>query len=232
MASCGGIRLWADDGRMSRVATCDCPRPLGRPGLRSGPTVRFFRHPGIYRSDRGIHHPSLAALGRLPLVGPEPSGSRGASLLFRAFIARGAFNRIVKNNRGRPHKRFPGISEARRFDVSFHLFTPGAGPAFRSGRCQGLRTRRKEHALPIVRDEFRLAIPRRVARQHCSSPLYQHEQNITASRKARAKEDISTLPGRGHFYFALTSLTIRLTSAAERHILTKVNFQDWGFVGD
>jgi hypothetical protein len=33
-------------------------------------------------------------------------------------------------------------------------------------------TRRKERALPIVRDEFRPAIPRWVARQHCPSPLH------------------------------------------------------------
>jgi hypothetical protein len=203
MASCESIGLWAAGGRVSTAAARSWPFRR-RPGLRGGPTVRFFRHPGIYRSDRGINHPWSAAVGRLPLVGPEPSGSRGTSLLFRPLIAGGAWNRVVKNNRGRPHKRFTGISEARRFDVSFHLFTPGACPAFRSGRCQGPRTRRKEHALPIVRDEFRLAIPRRVARQHCSSPLHQHEQDITASRNAGAKEDISTLPGRGHFYFALT----------------------------
>lgn len=204
MASCESIGLGAADCRVS-TASGGCPHPpRRRPGLKGRPAVRFFRHPGIYRSDRGINHPSLAAWGRLPLVGPEPSGGCGASLPFPALLATGALNRIVKNNRGRPHKRFTGISEARRFDVSFHLFTPGACPAFRSGRCQGLRTRRKEHALPIVRDEFRLAIPRRVARQHCSSPLHQHEQNITASRNAGAKEDISTLPGRGHFYFALT----------------------------
>jgi hypothetical protein len=203
MASCESIGLWAAGGRVSTAAARSGPFRR-RPGLRGGSAVRFFRHPGIYRSDRGINHPSLAASGRLPLVGPAPSGSPGASLLFRAFTAREALNGVVKNNRGRPHKRFTGISEARRFDVSFHLFTPGACPAFRSGRCQGPRTRRKEHALPIVRDEFRLAIPRRVARQHCSSPLHQHEQDITASQSAGAKEDISTLPARGHFYFALT----------------------------
>jgi hypothetical protein len=49
----------------------------------------------------------------------------------------------------------------------------------------GYRTRRKEHALPIVRDEFRPAIPRRVARQHCPSPLHRHHQlkTIAASKE-------------------------------------------------
>jgi len=43
-----------------------------------------------------------------------------------------------------------------------------------------------------------------VARQHCLSPLHRHEQINMSSSKARAKEDISTLPAWGHFYFALT----------------------------
>lgn len=44
----------------------------------------------------------------------------------------------------------------------------------------------------------------RVARQHCPSPLHRRSQNSTHSPEARAKDDISTLPGRRHFYFALT----------------------------
>src|SRR5438874_11802898 len=47
-----------------------------------------------------------------------------------------------------------------RSDVSSLLFTPGACPAFRSGRCQGIGQAGKRLALPIVRDEFRPAIPR------------------------------------------------------------------------
>ena len=44
----------------------------------------------------------------------------------------------------------------------------------------------------------------RVARQHCPSPLHRHEQINTHSSGEPAKGDISTLPARGHFYFALT----------------------------
>src|SRR5262249_23984173 len=44
----------------------------------------------------------------------------------------------------------------------------------------------------------------RVARQHCPSPLHRHTQINMQFLNARAKGDISTLPGRGHFYFALT----------------------------
>ena len=44
----------------------------------------------------------------------------------------------------------------------------------------------------------------RVARQHCPSPLHRHTQITTHSSDAQAKGDISTLLGRGRFYFALT----------------------------
>jgi len=62
-----------------------------------------------------------------------------------------------------------------RSDVSSPLFTPGR-TRFPVGPVPGYRTRRKAHALPIVRDEFRPAIPRRVARQHCPPPLHRHHQ--------------------------------------------------------
>jgi hypothetical protein len=51
----------------------------------------------------------------------------------------------------------------------------------------------------------------RVARQQSPSPLHRHPQNITRSSEAQAEGDISTLPGRGHFYFALTLNCLRLT---------------------
>jgi hypothetical protein len=44
----------------------------------------------------------------------------------------------------------------------------------------------------------------RVARQHCPSPLYRHTQINMHFSAPRAEGDISTLPGWGHFYFALT----------------------------
>ncbi len=44
----------------------------------------------------------------------------------------------------------------------------------------------------------------RVARQQSPSPLHRHPQLNTHSSAPRAKGDISTLPGRRHFYFALT----------------------------
>jgi len=44
----------------------------------------------------------------------------------------------------------------------------------------------------------------RVARQQSPSPLHRQPQHNTRFSGARAKGDISTLPARGHFYFALT----------------------------
>ena len=74
-----------------------------------------------------------------------------------------------------------------------------------SAPSPGKRTRREDHALLIVRDEFRNRLfLDRVARQHCPSPLHRHTQINMHSRKPGAEEDISTLPARGHFYFALT----------------------------
>jgi hypothetical protein len=46
----------------------------------------------------------------------------------------------------------------------------------------------------------------RVARQQCPSPLHRQSQINTHSSDTQAKDDISTLLGGRHFYFALTSL--------------------------
>jgi hypothetical protein len=51
----------------------------------------------------------------------------------------------------------------------------------------------------------------RVGRHQGPSPLHRHGHNNTHSMKAQAKDDISTLPGRRHFYFALTSGIAALT---------------------
>ena len=48
----------------------------------------------------------------------------------------------------------------------------------------------------------------RVARQQSPSPLHRHMQINMHSPSNPAKGDISTLPGRGHFYFALTCLRL------------------------
>ena len=57
-----------------------------------------------------------------------------------------------------------------------HIWLPPGPFRFPVGRVPGYRACRKEHVLPIVRDEFRPVIPRRGARQRCPSPLHRHHQ--------------------------------------------------------
>jgi hypothetical protein len=77
----------------------------------------------------------------------------------------------------------------------------------RSAPNPGKRTRREDHALshrPQM-SSGRLFLDR-VARQHCPSPLHRHGQNNMRFPEGPGEGDISTLLGRGHFYFALTQL--------------------------
>jgi hypothetical protein len=83
-----------------------------------------------------------------------------------------------------------------------------------SAPAPGKRTRREDHALshrPQM-SSGRLFLDR-VGRHQSPSPLHRRSQNIMNLREARAKGDISTLPARGHFYFALTRLSSSLTSS-------------------
>jgi hypothetical protein len=85
--------------------------------------------------------------------------------------------------------------------------TPGRGRAASrwSAPSPGSRTCREDHA-PSHRPQMssgRLILDR-VARQQSPSPLHRHPQINTHPAGDRAKGDISTLPGRRHFYFALT----------------------------
>src|SRR5664279_1674207 len=78
-------------------------------------------------------------------------------------------------NEGALRSVFSGMTESIG-PMCRHICLPLGHVPFPVGPLPGYRTRRKERALPIVRDEFRPAIPRRVARQHCPSPLHQHHQ--------------------------------------------------------
>ena len=104
-----------------------------------------------------------------------------------------------------PNVRFEGIG-IYRSDKGWHRSNLGRGAASRwSGPGQVTnKTRRVEHALPIVRDEFDRLFLGRVARQHCPPPLHRLTQHTMPLPHGHPKPDISTLPGRGHFYFALT----------------------------
>jgi hypothetical protein len=67
----------------------------------------------------------------------------------------------------------------------------------------------------------------RVARQQSPSPLHRHPQINMHSSDAWAKGDISTLPGRGHFYFALTGIRMHLQSDGAVPIIARVKAARW-----
>ncbi len=66
----------------------------------------------------------------------------------------------------------------------------------------------------------------RVARQQSPSPLHRQPQNNTHPSGDRAKGDISTLPARGHFYFALTLPVGRVDNPLQFCIVLACGF--WG----
>ena len=91
-----------------------------------------------------------------------------------------------------------------RSDVSSHLINLVPGSRFTVGSGPGYRTRRKNTPCPSSAMSSGRLFLDRVARQHCPSPLHRHTQINMHSAEAHGKGDISILPGRGHFYFALT----------------------------
>jgi hypothetical protein len=80
----------------------------------------------------------------------------------------------------------------------------GATASRRSAPDTDSRARREDRALPIVPMSSGRLFLDRVGRHQSPSLLHRHGQNSTHFAEPRAKGDISTLPGRGHFYFALT----------------------------
>jgi hypothetical protein len=74
----------------------------------------------------------------------------------------------------------------------------------RSAPNTDCRARREDRALPIVPMSSGRLFLDRVGRHQSPSLLHRHGQNTMHLAEPRPKGDISTLPGRGHFYFALT----------------------------
>jgi hypothetical protein len=72
------------------------------------------------------------------------------------------------------------------------------------GSGPGPKARRKETRLLIVATSSGRLFLNGLHRKHCPSRLHRHTQSNTRFQQAPAKGDISTLPGGGHFYFALT----------------------------
>src|ERR1019366_4309824 len=109
-----------------------------------------------------------------------------------------------------------------RSDVSSHLINLVPGSRFTVGSGPGYRTRRKNTPCPSSAMSSGRLFLDRVARQHCPSPLHRHTQITMHSQEAQVKGDVSTLPGRGHFYFALTSGIPQCRGKVEMSYLGKV----------
>jgi len=97
---------------------------------------------------------------------------------------------------------------------------PIRGQDYPPPRPRGRRARTKLQDVkertpnPIVSMSSGRLFLARVARQQSPSPLHRHAQINMHFSEDGAKGDISTLPGRGHFYFALTKWDIYLTQVA------------------
>jgi hypothetical protein len=91
-----------------------------------------------------------------------------------------------------------------RSDVFNTSCKPGPAYRFPAGSGPGHKARRKKTRLPIVATSSDRLFLDRVGRHQSPSPLHRHSQTNMLFSQAPAKGDISTLPARGHFYFALT----------------------------
>ena len=142
-----------------------------------------------------------------PLTGKlsaRPAGRPG--LLFVKESLRRSLQRhcpaVASHDCGALHLRFlkawRNLSVRWRVSLSWSYHLPTATPV------PSPRTCREDRALLIVRMSSDRLFLDRVARQHCPSPLHRQRQINMHFPRPRAKGDISTLPGRGHFYFALT----------------------------
>ena len=147
-----------------------------------------------------------------PIPGNAPRNrlvSRGISLLWSicddAYTATRFPQQLIPGARYAFSKAWRNLSGPMGFKNQNQNLSRDRAASRWSAPSPGPRTRREDHALshrPQM-SSGRLFLDR-VARQHCPSPLHRRSQNNTHSAGPRAKGDISTLPARGHFYFALT----------------------------
>jgi len=89
--------------------------------------------------------------------------------------------------RGRPQMRFFRHGGIYRSDVSSLLFTPGACPAFRSGRCQGIRRAGKSAPFPSSAMSSGRLFLDRVGRHQSPSPLRRQRHHKTLNELAETK---------------------------------------------
>jgi hypothetical protein len=168
-------------------------KPKGRPVQGNSPDDRLLRGPGLVR-------PKRVCADFFPAC---------SVVLLR--ILRAPRMRFLRHR---------GIYRSDRGSLENQTWAGALPPAGSSH--PGPRTRREDHALPIVPMSSGRLFLDRVARQHCPSPLHRHTQITMHFSDAWAKEDISTLLGRGHFYFALTAPSPPCGSKVIMSCLSKV----------
>ena len=172
------------------------------PGIQEASRNAFREACGIYRSDGIKLFPNRSAVP--PPVGrPRGWGGPYREITMRFCRRLLSFAERFKNARALVMRffRHGGIY---RSDVSSHLINLMPGSRFTVGSGPGYRTRRKNTPCPSSAMSSGRLFLDRVARQHCPSSLHRHTQINMHSAEAQGKGDISILPGRGHFYFALT----------------------------
>jgi hypothetical protein len=180
-----------------------------------GLPVAFSRHDGIYRAD-GVCRPQGAAV---PPPAGRPRASGFALPMVGQVVRLTPFVRDMFEKARALGMRLLRDREVSRSDVSLPLVNLGRVTASRSGPGQALGRAGKNTPCPSSAMSSGRLFLDRVARQQSPSPLRRHPQISTHSPEAPAKGDISTLPGRGHFYFALTGQFAGLTIWVRRCIL-------------
>jgi hypothetical protein len=161
--------------------------PVKHPGLGSGAKPKGHPVPGNSPDDRLLPGPGLARPKRV-CADFFPACSLALLTILKA-----------------PRMRFlrhRGIYRPDRSSLKNQTWAEALPPAGSSH--PGPRTRREDHALPIVPMSSGRLFLDRVARQHCPSPLHRHPQINMHFFQASDKGGISTLRRGGHFYFALT----------------------------
>jgi len=195
MASGVGVRLLGEHrrvipnrqpglGRRRQVKVAPYRETLQTTGM----TTRILNRPKRVCID----HQSVTSVTRDQARRERAHYPTSPMALQRAFIRHGGIFR-------------PDVVSKQKPSQSQNPLKPGAGvppPARHPGPVQG-RDGRSAPYPSFTMSSGRLFLDR-VARQHCPSPLHRHEQINMHFSETRGKEDISTLPGRGHFYFALT----------------------------
>jgi len=130
------------------------------------------------RGGAGLHR-------RILSNGPTTrSGSTRRSVTGRRRSSNGC-KPMLRKSRGRPRKRLVRHRGIYRSDVSSLLFTPGACPAFRSDRCQGIRHAGKNMPCPSSAMSSGWLFLDRVARLQSPSPLHQQDQNKSLPQRTR-----------------------------------------------